>query len=374
MHDITIIGFGVSSLCFLIYLFNNNLIHKYNILIIEKNDYPCKDSLKYESINSNSTVGSLISVFRNSIFDDILNEVDSQYDLNKFIALKDYNNIIVKISKKFIYELKNYNNITLKFNEKVDNIIYNKHIQINNYISKTCIISMGAKQDIEYIKCKDIDNILSKNIDKCVLPNDIFTKKYNLTKLENKRIAIIGSSHSSISIIDSLNSNKINYKDITLLCRNDFKVFFKTYEESIKNGYIVNSDNICSETKMVNRFDGLRENSKQIYMNLDKYKINKIVNNNINCSNYDIIIPCWGYYKSLPKINNILYTKNIDSNSYFELTIDCKTIHNIFLLGISSYPKTKITQKSFKKSIDGVWIYYNIISKELFKILESRLN
>lgn len=374
MYDISIIGFGLSSLCFLIYLYNNNLIDKYNILVIEKNDYPCKYSLKYENINSNSTLDSLISVFRNSIFDDILNDVYLKYNLNKFIPLKDYNNIIVKISRKFINELNKYKNITLKFNTKAENITYEKNIKIDNYYSKTCIISMGAKQDIEYIKYKDTKNILDKHINKIVLPHDIFTKKYDLKKLENKNIAIIGSSHSSISIIDSLNANKINYQNITLLCRNDFKVFFKCYEESINNGYNVLNDDICTETKMINRFDGLRENSKKIYMNLDKYNINKIVDLNIDCNNYDIIIPCWGYYKSIPKINNILYTKNIDSNSYFELTIDSKTINNIFLLGISSNPKIEITQKSFNRSIDGVWIYYNIISKELHKILESRIH
>jgi hypothetical protein len=374
MYDITIIGFGLSTLCLLIYLFNENFIKQFNILVIEKNDYPCKYSLKYENINSNSTLNSLISVFRNSIFDDILGEVDSKYDLDKFISLKDYNNIIVKISKKFVNELKKYKNITLKFNTKADNISYDKVIKVNNSISKTCIISMGAKQDIDYIKYKDVNNILKKNQNKIVLPHDIFTKEYDLNKLENKNIAIIGSSHSSISIIDSLNANTINYKDITLLCRNDFKIFFKNCEECTKNGYIFEKEDICSETQMINRFDGLRENSKEIYMNLNKYNINKIVTKKIFCDDYDIIIPCWGYYKIIPKINNVLYTENIDSNKNFELKIKNKEYNNIFLLGISSYPKIEVTQKSFKKSIDGVWLYYNIISKELYKILDSRIN
>lgn len=374
MYDIAIIGFGLSSLCLLIYLFNNDFIKDFNILVIEKNDYPCKYSLKYENINSNSTLDSLISVFKNSIFDDILDEVYSNYDLNKFINLKDYNNIIVKISKRFVNELKKYENITLKFNTKVENISHNEFIELNNCVTKTCIISMGAKQDIDYINYKDVNKILKKNQNKIVLPHDIFTKEYDLRNLENKNIAIIGSSHSSISVIDSINANNIKYKDITLLCRNDFKVFFKTYEECKNNGYSLSNDDICSETYMINRFDGLRENSKNIYMNLDKYKINKIVDSNINCNNYDIIIPCWGYYKCLPKINNILYTKNIDSNNDFELTIDSKQIKNIFLLGLSSNPKVEITQKSFKKSIDGVWIYYNIISKELHKILDNKIH
>ena len=125
---------------------------------------------------------------------------------------------------------------------------------------------------------------------------------------------------------------------------------------------------------MINRFDGLRENSKKIYMNLNNYNIKKICNDKIKCNDYDIIIPCWGYYKKLPKINNILYKQNIDSNNNFELKIKNKIFNNIFLLGICSNSDIKITQKSFKKSIDGIWIYYNIISNKLYKILERRID
>ena len=375
MYDIIIIGFGISTLCFLLYLFKNNLINKYKILILEKNNIPCKDSLNYININSNSTLESLISIFRNSIFDDIINKVEKDYNLNTFINLSNYNKIISEISIYFLKKLKKINNIKIKFNEEINNIEYfNNYIKINNFISKTCIISIGAKQDIEFIKDKDIDNLFNNDFDKCVLPHNIFNNSYNINKLKNKKIAIIGSSHSSLSIIDCLLFKKINCKSITLLCKKDFKVFFKNIEDCEKNKYKYNKDDICSETKMINRFDGLRENSKKIYMNLNNYNIKKICNDKIKCNDYDIIIPCWGYYKKLPKINNILYKQNIDSNNNFELKIKNKIFNNIFLLGICSNSDIKITQKSFKKSIDGRWIYYNIISNKLYKILERRID
>ena len=372
MYDIIIVGFGISALCFLTYLLKNNLIEKYNILVIEKYNTPCKYSLNYKNINSNSTLDSLISIFRNSIFDNIINNLKN---LNTFVNLHDYNKIISDICDILLKKLESFENVKILFNTEVNNIIYlNKTIKVDNYTTKTCIISMGAKQDLEFIRHKDIDKILPINQDKIILPEKIFNNSYDINKLINKNIAIIGSSHSSISIIDCLISKKINYKNITLLCRNDFKVFFKDLEDSKKNGYNYKNDDVCSETQMVNRFDGLRENSKNIYMNLDKYNIKKILNKKIACDNYDIIIPCWGYYKKIPKINNILYTQNINSNEEFELKIQNKVYKNIFIIGISSDPKIKITQKSFKKSIDGVWIYYNIISKKLCDIIDSKIN
>ena len=372
MYDIIIIGFGISALCFLIYLLKNNLITKYNILVIEKYDIPCKYSLNYTNINSNSTLDSLISIFRDSIFDTVINKLKN---LNKYVNLHNYNQIISEICSILLKKLENIENINILFNEEVNNISYlNKTIKVDDYITKTCIISMGAKQDLEFIRNKDTNKILPNDQDKIVLPENIFNNSYDINKLTNKDIAIIGSSHSSISLIDCITSKKINCKNITLLCRNDFKVFFKDLEDSKKNGYNYKDVDVCTETNMVNRFDGLRENSKNIYMNLDKYKIKKILDKKIICDNYDIIIPCWGYYKKLPRINNVLHTQNINSNEDFELKIQNKVYSNIFIIGISSNPKIKITQKSFKKSIDGVWIYYNIISKKLNDIIDLKIN
>lgn len=331
-------------------MLNNNLLLKYNILINEKNDVPCKYSLNYENINSNSTLESLISVFRNSIFDDIIEDIMNNNDIKTFINLKQYNKILENISKRLLNKLNKYSNIKLIFNKEICNITYdNKIILVENFKTKICIVSIGAKQDMEYVINKDENKILDKKINKCVLPHDIFDNSYKLSYLNNKKIGIIGSSHSSISILDCFLSKKIKYKSLTLLCRNDFKVFFKNKNDMNAAGFKFNEEDICSETSMINRFDGLRENSKKIYMNLDKYNINKICDKNFKLDEYDIIIPCWGYYKLLPKINNILYKKNIDSNINFELTIKKKIFKNIFLLGINSNPKIKITQKSFKK-------------------------
>jgi hypothetical protein len=366
-YDITILGFGISSFCFLLYLYNNNLLSKYNILILEKHKEPCLKSLDYKNVNSNSTLGSLIEPFRVNIFNEIISQIDKDHDLNKYINLKAYSKIIRSIANTFLRHLESLNNITVKLDHNITNISHSNHnINIDQHQTKTCIISLGAEQDLSYIQSQDTENILHNKTSKCILPEEIFNRD-NFKLFNGKKIAIIGSSHSSISIADALISNKVNYEKISLLCRNKIKVFFESRESATENGFPFKEDEVCTETQTVNRFDGLRENSKYIYMNLNKFRIDEICNKKISCEDYDIIVPCWGYRKRIPKINNTKHSEHIDSNKNFELTIKEKEYKNIFLFGISSKPKIEITQKSFTKSVDGVWLYYNLLSEQLYK-------
>ena len=173
-----------------------------------------------------------------------------------------------------------------------------------------------------------------------------------------------------MSIIDLIFKYNINYKSIDIYYRNKIKVFYISKEECLKNNDYCSEDDICTETQFINRFDGLRENSKNLFLNLKNYSninLHKISEQNINNINKsDYIIPCWGYFKNIPKINNTT-SYNIDSNNNFELLLDKKLYNNIYLLGISSNPKIEYTQKSFTKSLDGIWIYYNVISKKLYE-------
>lgn len=372
-YDISILGFGISSFCFLLYLYNKNLISKYRILVCEENHTACLNSLNYKNVNSNSTLRSLLEPFRIKMFDKILKEVDKNYDLDSYIKLSDYNKIVKSMAIIFSKFLEDLDNIDIKFNFKIENISHNSsEVKIGKYSSKICIISMGAKQDTNQLIAQDVNGIFKNKINQCILPHLIFNDDVNFDTFIDKKIAIIGSSHSSLSIVDVLLSKGINPKNISLLCRNDFKVFFDSRESCLSHNFTFNDEDVCTETQTINRFDGLRENSKQIYLDINKHGIKKIVRNPISCESFDIIIPCWGYYKKLPKINDRLYTHSIDSNKNFELTIGDKTFSKIFSLGISSNPKIKITQKSFKRSVDGVWLYYNLVSEQLLKkILKS---
>jgi len=365
-----ILGFGISSFCFLLYLYNENLLKKHRILICEENNEPCLNSLNYKNVNSNSTLRSLLEPFRIEMFSDILTKVDRDYDLDCYINLSDYNKIVNSMAKVFLSSLDSFSNIDIKLNFRVDNISHGcSGIRTGKHTTKTCIISMGAKQDINQLAAQDTDGLLKDKLSQCVLPHDIFTNEVDFDSFNNKKIAVIGSSHSSLSVVDALLSKKINPKNISLLCKNDFKVFFDSRESCLRHHLTFNEGDVCTETQTINRFDGLRENSKEIYLNLSKYGINKHCSNKISCEDFDIIVPCWGYYKKLPKINKHLYKNAIDSNENFELTVENKSFSKIFSLGIGSNPKIKITQKNFKRSIDGVWLYYNLISKPLYENL-----
>ena len=51
MNDICILGFGISTLCFTLYLLDNNLIDIFSkIIILEKNKTICQNSLKYKNV------------------------------------------------------------------------------------------------------------------------------------------------------------------------------------------------------------------------------------------------------------------------------------------------------------------------------------
>ena len=92
MYNICIIGFGISTLCFTLYLIDNNLIDNLGkIIILEKNNSICKNSLKYKNVNSNSTLGSMLSIFKqNKIFTDTLIEMEKKYNFNTYINLYEY--------------------------------------------------------------------------------------------------------------------------------------------------------------------------------------------------------------------------------------------------------------------------------------------
>ena len=125
---------------------------------------------------------------------------------------------------------------------------------------------------------------------------------------------------------------------------------------------------ICPSYTSISELNKIK--SKEIYLNIHNMSNISFTkdHNNIDFGTIDYIIPCWGYYKKLPIIDDIS-TYNIDSTMKFELILNNNIKHNIYLLGFMSNPKISCSQESFKKSIDGVWYYYNIISKHMYNLL-----
>ena len=377
-YCITIVGMGTSSLCFLLYLYENNNLHKFKkILVVESSPKPNFDRINYKNVYSNSAYGSLISVFENNDFhkNKYYNLYKKKYNRDKCINLYDFNLFLQEFYKTFEKKLIN-NEVQLLFNYNVDNVSIksNKIIINNEIITEKIIFANGAKQTIQNLKSIDKYNFFKYN-NNIVLPDHIYN--YNVDKLaifNDKNIIISGSSHGSMSVLNVLIEKKINFSKITLLVIQDFKVYFPSENECIKENYKYSKDDICIETGKVNRFDGLREKSKELFLNLYKYKNIEILkyDNSISIikkiEGSDFIIPCWGYKKIYPKIylENILL-KKINVNENLNLVSNQKVLRNCFSIGLSSNPKIKNPQKSFNKSLDGIWIYKNIISPLLMK-------
>ena len=188
MNDLTIIGFGMSTTCFLLYLIDNNIIDTFEkICVIEKNNTICYDTLKYFNVNSNSTLKSMISIFKNDIFKNIIDEITNNYELDSFINLYEYNKLLVKLTNEFLKYLKNVKNIELLFNYEVKNIDNSSSESViidNNIFTKKIILATGGCQSLEFYKSKDDNNIL---IDEKVILSDNIYNSQNLSFLEKKK-------------------------------------------------------------------------------------------------------------------------------------------------------------------------------------------
>ena len=91
-----------------------------------------------------------------------------------------------------------------------------------------------------------------------------------IAKTGNKKVVIIGASHSALSTAWMLlNKTDIAFEDgdITLLHRDKLKLFYMSKEAAWADGYTdFNEDDLCPVTKRVYRLGGLRLESRKLLM------------------------------------------------------------------------------------------------------------
>jgi hypothetical protein len=376
-YSITIVGLGTSSLCFLLYLYENNYLEKFEkILVLEKEEKVCFSCINYKNVYSNSAYGSLISVFENNDFyENKYYNLYKKYNRDKCINLFEFNLFLQEFYKTFEQKLIN-NNVEIIFNYNVNNVFITEEcITINEEIlTDKIVFANGAKQTIQDLKSRDKYNFFSYN-DNIVLSDHIYNYTVDDFRVfKDKHIIISGSSHGSMSVLNAFIEKNIDYSKITLLVIRDFKVYFSDETKCDELNYQYCKDDICTETGKINRFDGLREKSKELFLNLHKYKNIEILKYNESeiiidyIKQADFIIPCWGYEKIYPDIyyhDKLLKKFNVNEN--LNLVSGNMILNKCFSIGLSSNPKIKNPQKSFDKSLDGIWIYKNVISPILAK-------
>jgi len=334
---IIIIGGGISTISLLCYFIReeNEWFQAHDWLILEKRERIGIGDLGNYKIRSNSVLPAFRSIIPTCIqLDPLLKKLLDNVG-NDYAPLGLVSEMMAGVVKSILNQ---YSNVIAKTNSNVIAVENNVVLaEPDERIKSDCIvISAGAVQEIpsEYIHCRNVltsTDVLSNN-------NHDFT---------NKRIAIIGNSHSAWSVVWTfLQDYRKKFSSIDIYSRNKTRVFFRTTHAAVLENYDYNDDDICSETNQIHRFGGLRGDSKQVWRNHRNGlypNINHFIAKTIPCdlsSNYDYVVIAYNYQKrGIPGGENCLN------------------------FGLMSNIPLETGEKSFRGSKDGIWLYSNILAK-----------
>ena len=183
---------------------------------------------------------------------------------------------------------------------------------------------------------------------------DVLSNSHDFT---NKRIAIVGASHSAWSVVWTLLQDyRKPVVSIDIYSRNKTRAFFRTRNAATLENYEYNEDDICSETNQIHRFGGLRGDSKQVWRN-HRNGLHPNINHHIAktipgdlSSKYDYVVVAYNYRK-----RGIIGGENC--------------LH----FGFMSNIPLEAGEKSFRGSKDGIWLYSNILAKIISKQIMNKV-
>ena len=336
---IVFIGGGISTISLLCYFIReeNSWFKAHNWLILEKREQIGGDLGNYK-IRSNSVLPAFRSIIPPGIRLDPLLKTLLDNVGNDFAPLGLVSEMMSGIATSI---LKQYSNVIAKTNSVVLTIENNVVVLENERIESACIIiAAGGTQEIpsEYIHCR---NVLTST--------DVLSN--NSHDFTNKRIAIVGASHSAWSVVWTLlHDYRKPFSSIDIYSRNKTRVFFRTRNAATLENYEYNDDDICSETNQIHRFGGLRGDSKQVWRN-HRNGLLPNINHHICMtipadltSKYDYVIIAYNYRRR----------KIIGSE-------------NCINFGLMANIPLEAGEKSFKGSKDGIWLYSNNLAKIISK-------
>lgn len=143
--------------------------------------------------------------------------------------------------------------------------------------SQYVVTALGARQNQEATLNAEIIpglNLAKKYANKCLLTNLVVTAdgpieiEKRLTQTNNRKVVIIGASHSTFSAAwVLLNTTGLSFAegDITILHRQKLKIFYPSVADAHAEGYTDFDENdLCPLTKRVYRLGGLRWDSREL--------------------------------------------------------------------------------------------------------------
>jgi hypothetical protein len=278
----------------------------------------------------------------------------------------------------------------------------------NSFRTNKLVLALGGQQQSLASYLNSITNISRLHPfleDKLLLTERLLSSNFRAENLKgivrnNGPIVIIGGSHSAFSsawvllnLISSPDENNCN-REIRILHRQPIKVQYQSVHEARENGYsFCPREDVCFETGKVNRYGGLYEDAKKLYLDIlsgAEKRVALFSMSEISQEQYEewliessIVIPAFGYIShTLPICNAQGELIDLKLNHLGGVVMDEKShpqsvagekVENLYHMGLMSdkcFQSDLGGEASYKGKIDGVWLYQNVIGK---KVLDSIL-
>ena len=392
------------------------------LAIIEKSDVLGTGKISDYKITANS----LGSVFTENLEEEFKADISFQ-ELIKCANTAPYLLSVANFQRKLCEtllrktantnKLHSYISHEVRSIQQLENGIYrviSKNLKTDEFVEltgKKILLNLGGYQDINRIEqLKILNNIKLREYSKKLILSEkiIFLDKDQTIKMvkEKERFVIVGGSHSAFSVALKLSEHAENLKKkikITILHRNEIKLFFATTQEAKQANYQFNPlQDVCPLSGRVNRFGGLRYDKCSFAMQAMKlkpstsnyYEIELIQTTNKMTSdpnkikailkNADAIIPACGYQPRLVPIydfhgKEMELMRDPDGGLYTDHHASLyhssgKKIDDIYAFGLGAglRPSPEIGgEPSYKGRLDGIWLYQNDIGNIVYKSLNS---
>ncbi|WP_381426401.1 hypothetical protein [Sporosarcina thermotolerans] len=201
------------------------------------------------------------------------------------------------------------------------------------------------------------------------------------TSNDSLKIAIVGNSHSAMSVLSKLNErysviNSSKYS-FDLYGKSNLKLYYSSMEDALLDGYNFTEDDICPVTQRVNRYSGMREESFLVAKAILNETINNVTLKRVyfkDNADYDLIIECLGYktnlipvYKNGKQIQFEVNNGILKTDTHFrpvmknQESIDCFYSYGLGVgIGLT---EVSGGEKSFTGNIDGIWLYQHYVAE-----------
>lgn len=426
-YSYAVCGLGPAGIGFLFSAYKLGVLPsmiEHGLVLIDKNEQPGSGDLRKFHITANTTCGTFLECIESDPKQLFQNLEEKHTNLIALLVKHKDEPIDLRIIGQFLEMISeiilNYISslgATLLLKSEVREITLNNDatfsislvdLQCENPRALRCnqiIANFGADQHTDELT-REINNRypFCNRIETRVVPSNTFLKESPdelAAKVRpTKNIVIIGSSHSSMSVIERISQlDLLRYPHIHLIYRNPIRLFYASQSDAEKDGYALNpAEDICPLTHGVNRYGGLRFNARAIgrqilktgLINSKKIKVTQYQSNTCEEQLTDIfdkanmIIPCLGYTPN--KIT--LLDQNRDeigiqrdglgyrtSSTGQLFNLNGKKISGLYSFGLGAGQRTSADiggEKSFTKRVDGVWLYHFDIGQKIVKAVLSK--